>query len=45
MPDAICWACLCPFTREDWPVRHTDHQGEDIHADCCARMGPCSDDD
>ena len=31
----ICPACLCSFTAEDWDVRHSNSDGEDVHEECC----------
>lgn len=34
-----CWICGEGFTQESWDARHSDHDGDDIHEDCC---GECS---
>lgn len=31
----ICAACLLPFTEDAWDDRHSDPDGEDVHAECC----------
>lgn len=37
-----CSICDKWFTEDEWPQRHSDNEGEDIHAHCCKRSGPCS---
>lgn len=40
---ARCAICEMAFTAGDeWDDRHTDEDGEDIHAACCEAEGPCS---
>lgn len=31
----LCAVCDRPFTPEEWDNRHSDSDGEDIHAACC----------
>lgn len=40
-----CHRCGGSFSPSEWDERHSDWRGEDIHADCCERHGPCSDED
>lgn len=30
-----CWQCGQGFTQEEWDDRHSDSDGEDVHAHCC----------
>lgn len=32
----LCAVCFLPFTDEEWEERHTDDDGNDVHARCCA---------
>lgn len=32
--DAVCPACECGFTKEQWLDRHSDGL-DDVHAECC----------
>lgn len=43
-PDVMteCHACGRPFTPEEWDVRHSDSDGEDVHEECC---DVCSEDE
>ena len=31
----ICRYCQVRFTDDEWDIRHSDSDGEDVHADCC----------
>ena len=37
-----CDECGFPFTWDEWDERHHNHEGDDVHANCCAG---CDDDD
>ena len=37
-----CRHCDGTFTLDQWDGRHSDYDGEDVHAECCAQFGPCS---
>ena len=41
----LCNLCRLPFTDEEWDIRHSDEEGEDIHERCCEEFGPCSDEE
>jgi hypothetical protein len=40
-----CQRCDAGFIAESWDARHSDYDGEDIHAACCESQGPCSEPD
>lgn len=37
----VCERCERGFSADSWDGRHSDFDGEDIHAECCEEFGPC----
>lgn len=33
----VCAACGGLFTDDEWDLRHSDDDGEDVHERCCTR--------